>query len=512
MKKEFIIIFFVFVIIFSFNSCDILRLSQFEVLSWSPGEGYFSEPEKIAVSIEFSRDPDRDSVERRFSLTADNGRVKGEFIWDGRKMTFSPLTPFEKNTDYNLKLSADAYDTKGLSMDLPFEKNFTTRAGTERPTLISHYPAMYAEVNDPKTEVRLEFSTPVTLNTLYDNVSFSPSMTGIWRIEKNDKLAIFTPADTWTLNKRYEIRFSTSLTDNKGMNVGNSFLSVFTVVSDYDAPELLYARRITKSGDFIPLYPDTGIYVNALEQLIESQGWEKDDRLLLVFSNPVDSLTVKNCLSVEGASSLVMETSNGYKTEFVFYFETAPVYKSRFTFKLKAGVKDISGNESVKEYTYRIFANGKFSKPPTLAGIRIPMAPGNLTDKELKSFEINSLFEPLPITNDSDNYPSGEKVNTWIELYFETAEGASIDKFSLMELFRIETSNSVLTFTPAFVKTGNFSTQDPHEGWENFERVEIIGTLTNTTNFGVISFLISSGLKDSLGNRNENTLRISVIK
>ena len=511
MKNIFFNIFFT-IIIFSFNSCDILRWSQFEVVSWSPGEGYFPEPERIVVSLEFSRDPDRDSVERRFSLTADSGPVKGRFSWDGKKVTFSPLTPFEKNTDYNLKLSADAQDTKGLSMDLPFEKKFTTRTGTERPVLVMCYPEMYAEVNDTKTEVHLEFSTPVMINTLYDNVSFNPSMTGIWRTEKNDRLAVFTPAEPWIINRRYEIRFSTSLTDNKGMSIGNSFTSVFTVVPDNEIPELLYAGRITKDGVIITLEPNTGIYVSALEPLIESQDWEKNDRLLLVFSEPVDSLSVKNCLSVEDASPLAMETSNGYKTDFIFYFETAPIYESRFTFKLKAGVKDIAGNESKNEYTYRIFTNGKSSRPPELAGIRIPMAPGNLTNSELKFFEIDSLFESFPIRNGPENYPSGEKVNTWIELYFTTAEGASIDKFSLMELFRIETSNNVLSFSPASVKTDGFSTPDPHPGWENFERLEIMGTLTNLTNMGIVNFLISSGLKDTLGNKNEKTFMIAVIK
>jgi len=512
MKNILINVYLILVIIFSFNSCDILRLTQFEVISWTPGEGYFSEPEKIVVSMEFSRDPDRDSVERRFSLTADSGRIKGEFLWEGRKMTFSPSMPFEKNTDYNLKLTADACDTKGLSMDLPFEKKFTTREDTERPTLVLCYPAMYAEVNDPKTEIQLEFSTPITLNTLYDNISFSPSMTGIWRIEKDSKLAIFTPAETWTINRRYEIRFSTSLTDNKGMNIGNNFTSVFTVVSNSNIPELLYAGRITRDDVIIMLDLDTGIYVSASQPLIESHGWEKDDRLLLVFSKPVDSLSVKNCLSVDDASSLVMETANGNKTDFVFHFETAPVYESRFTFRLKAGVKDSSGNESGKEYIYRIFANGKFSRPPMLSGIRIPMAPGNLEDMELTFLKIDSIFEPLPIKDGTDNYPSSEKINTWIELYFTTAESASIDKFSLMELFRIETSNNVLSFSPSFVKTSNFSTPDPHEGYENFERLEIMGTLINSTNFGIVSFLIPSGLKDSLGNRNEKTFRISVRK
>ena len=502
----------ILLIILLFNSCDILRSSRFEVTSWSPGEGYQMEPEKIVVSLNFSRDPDKDSVERRFSLTGDNGRVKGIFSWEDKKMIFTPLTPLEKNTDYSLSLSADARDTRGLSMDSAFERGFTTRLGIERPVLISCYPSMDAEISDHRTEVRLEFSVSVPLNTLYDSVSFSPSMTGSWHLENCGKLAVFTPVERWTSNTRYEIRLSASLTDNNGMNARNEFTGIFTVGTDHETPELLYARRVTKNGGITPLDPDTSGYAGASKSPVESRDWEKEDRLSLVFSEPVDGLSVKNCLSVENASGLVMETEPGYKTEFVFRFDTIPAYESRFVFRIKPGVKDSAGNESGKEYVYRVFANGKFSKPPTLAGIRMPMAPGNETDRELVHFGIDSLFETIPIKDGQDYYPSNESVETWIELYFITAEGALIDTFSLMELFRVEANNNLLTFFPRKVKTSNFSVPVPQAGWEKFERLEITGKLANSTNYGVVNFQISAGLKDNAGNKNEKTLRISLIK
>ena len=499
---------FFLIVIFSFISCDILRFSQFEVTSWSPGGGYYSEPEKITVSLTFSREPDRDSVERHFSLAGDS-RVKGVFLWEGKKMTFTPLTPLEKNTDYSLSLSADARDTRGLSMDAAFERSFTTRAGTGRPSVVSCRPDLYAELDDTRTEVYLEFSIPVPLNSLYDNVSFNPSMTGLWHLENDGKLAIFTPAEPWMQNRRYEIRFSTSLTDNNKMNAGNDFLSIFTIGTDREPPCLQYASRITKDGSIIPLLPGSS-RPNPMELPIENHDWEKEDRLLLGFSKPVDSLSVKNCLSAEDASSLVMETGPGYKTEFTFRFENIPAYESRFAFRLKPGVKDSEGNESGDEYVYRIFANGKFSKPPELAGIRLPMAPANGTDLELVCFGTDSLYEIIPITDGS--YPSAEGIKTWIELYFITAEGASINPFSLMELFRIETSNNVLAFSPRQIKTEKFSVADPHPGWEDYQRLEIAGILTNSINFGIVNFQIAAGLLDNLGNKNEKLLRISLLK
>jgi hypothetical protein len=501
-------IFYLFLSVICFFSCDILRTSPFEVSSWSPGEGYHSNPEELTVSLNFSLDPDRDSVERRFSLNGSNGRVKGIFLWEGRRVTFVPAAPLEKNNDYNLSLSADAHDINGLSMDAAFERKFTTRPGTQRPVLISFSPSMYAQIDDLKTEVRLYFSLPVTLSVLYENASFNPSMSGVWRLEEDGKLAIFTPSTPWTKNKRYEMRYSTSLTDNKGMNIGNEFKSIFITGTDKELPELLQANRVTKNGDFLPLERDAAGFTSAAEKYTENKGWEKEDRLSLVFSKPVDSSSVINCVSVENASSFSMETAPGFNDEFIFCFDNAPFYESRFVFKIKAGVKDNAGNESKDEYIYRVFADGESSKPPRLCGVRTTLSPKNNTG--LVSFEEGGLFEDFPITD--ENYPSGENVKTWIELYFETAKGAKIDVISVMELFNIDTSNSVLVFSPVQIKTKNFTIPEPQSGWENFERIEITGTLKNSINYGIVNFIIGSGLKDNLGNKNEKLFRISTRK
>ena len=488
-------------------SCDILRFSQFEVTSWTPGGGYHSEPEKISVSLVFSHEPDRASVERNFSLTGNGNRVRGTFLWEGRKLKFTFLTPPEKNTDYVITLSADAHDTEGLSMDKAFNGEFTTRESEIRPALVSCYPSMYADISDPSMEVKLEFSIPVPLNALCDYVSFSPSMQGLWRQEDSGKTAIFSPAEPWTKNSRYEIRFSTSLTDNNGVNIGNDFVSVFTTGIDREKPYLLYANRITKNGEVFQLEADRG-YSGASEFPVENSGWEKDDRLSLVFSKQVDSVSVKNYLSADDAPALVMETSPGYKTEFIFKFDGIPAYESRFAFRVKPGVKDLSGNETKDEYVYRIFADGKFSKPPEFVGFRMPTIPGS--ENNLACLGIDSSLEKVAISE--ENYPSGVRVQTWFDLYFSAAEGADIDLFSLMDLFRIETSNNVFSFSPNQIKTSGFSVSDPQTGWENFVRIEIAGILTNTTNYGIVYFQIAAGLKDSLGNKNENSQRITFIK
>jgi hypothetical protein len=485
-------------------SCDILRFSTFEVTAWTPGQGYHSDPAAITVSLQFSREPDRSSVECHFSLEGNSERVTGNFRWERNTVFFIPHTPLRENCDYVIAVSAEAHDHGGINLDEAVEKRFTTRPDNARPVLLSWSPSENDVITDPRCKVRLEFSAPVTITSLHNNVSFTPSMNGSWKQEGLCS-AVFTPVEPWNLNKRYEMRISSSLAGTNGMTMGRDFLSVFTVGADTEKPTLAQAMRINNTGGATALVPTEAGFIAT-----ENTGWEKDDRLKLIFSEPVDGLTVRNCLSVEDGPVFILETTPGFNTEFIVRFSGVPVYDSRFTIKIKTGIRDYEGNESKNEYVFKIRANGVNSKPPELIGIRLPMAPDSEADKEPVMFHVDSVFDYLPISD--ENYPSTVGVLTWIEFYFDTAPGAAIDPLSLMELFRIDTSNNVLTFSPRIVKTGGFSFYDAAAGWERYQRLEIAGVLTNSVNFGIVSFLIPSGLRDNYGNTNNKSFNISVIK
>lgn len=492
------------VIIACFISCDILRLSPFEVSKWGPGGGRHDDPDSISVFLKFSHKPDKSSVENNFSFLEDGMKVQGLMQWNDRILKFFPLAPLEKGRDYTIELSADACDTNGLSMDRTFEGRFSTRVDDTRPRLLCFFPEMNGIIEGGRSPVRLTFSRNVLLSSLRDYVSFSPVMSGIWHFE--DTEAVFTPLEPWSRGKRYEMRISGSLQGDNGVAIGGEHLSVFFVGTDIEKPELINTWRISENGQRERLVQDVP------NVFFENSGWERTDRLCLEFSKPVDSLSVRNCLDAAGVSPPAMETPGGYASEIVFMFEKAPVYNARFSLTLKRGVKDIFGNESENNCIFKIHADGAHSKPPSLVGIRIPMSPGNESDQELMSYEIDSLFADLPIMDGGGKYPYTKETETWIECYFDTAVGAKINNFSLMEFFRINTSNNALNFSPRGVNSGNFFTSAPHPGWESYQRVEIRGMLINTVNSGVVYIEILPGLADCNGNRTENSMCISLLK
>jgi len=125
-------------------------------------------------------------------------------------------------------------------------------------------------------------------------------------------------------------------------------------------------------------------------------------------------------------------------------------------------------------------------------------------------YNTENHFADFPI--ESYNYPFDIGVNTWIELYFETAAGAAIDPISLMDRFRFTSTNSALSFSPRLIMLSAFSVQDPVPGWEDLTRVEIQGVLTNRPNTGMVTIETTAGLRDSLGNRNSETQRFLLLK
>lgn len=491
-----------------FFSCDILRLSPFEVTQWTPGTGYHGEPGDIMVSISFSHDPDKPTVEHAFSLTEDDTVLNGSFIWEGRTLVFKPALPLEVNRNYVLAIREDAQDRAGVSMDKKFEAPFSTRGAGKRPLVLSVDPPDMGVITEPRREIRMEFSEPVKVNSCVNAVSFSPSAKGSWRLEAGDRRAVFVPQEPWVRGTTYRIRVSPDFSTTLGLTLGKEWTGYFIAGNDKTPPCLEAAYALDPGGNrALTLLPEDA---GPLKR--ENTGWESSYRLRLDFSEPVDTADLKNRLTVEPAAAFEMETPPGYADGAVFSFTQPLQYLGVYLFRLNAGVRDAAGNESPDPRVFRIRADGPASRPPRFVGLRMPMAPGDPADEEALAFSAEEPFRGLPVLPGENRYPYDVSTPARIELYFDVVPGAEIDLFSLMNLFRVDATNNALSFSPRSMEAGNFSLPDKPPSWEAYYRINVKGVLTNTTDSGVVTFQIASGLQDSLGNRNEGAFKLPLLK
>ena len=478
---------------------------------WTPGEGFHNDPESIRISLRLSHESDKVKTEQAFSLTEDRKALKGIFSWEGTSLIFTPASPLEINRDYAITLGTGAQDSKGLSLENKFEVSFTTCFPDGKPRIIATEPEHEGSISTSRGEFRIFFSEPVGVNSCIDFISFNPYTPGSWRLEDDNKTACFTPRELWQAGSFYSLKVESDFAGTGGVMLGSEYSSLFFIGQDREAPVLLKALAMpgeNPEGTEM-LLGKSGLTTG------EYSGWESFTGLELVFSKPVDSGSVRNLLVTEPTAALVMESSPELSSLVRFRFAEYPSWGSSFLFRLSPGVKDKSGNESPEEYVFRITCAGLLSKPPALTGIRLPLAPGirgESEEQKAASFTPGDLFVDLPIEIGEGHYPFMEKIPSWIELYFQTAPDTEIDPFSVMDLFRVESTNQALTFSPGNVTTNNFTWLMPREGWENFQRVEIRGVLTNMVQSGVVSFRIPAGLKDKRGNRSNEDFRISLLK
>jgi len=484
----------------SFFSCDMLRSGLFVVSSWNPGSGYH-DPPPAEVALAFSQEPDKNSVERSFSLTENGKNLPGHFSWRGNCMVFSPAAPLAVNKDYVVILKTDAQNTKGLNLERQFEAAFSTRNGTGRPVLVDSTPRDGGMISEERGRVELLFSSPMNRSSL-QNLSFSPSIAGVWALEADGCRAVFTPSENWNPARSYRLSIGTAAADETELETGREFLLHFSVGLDKIPPQLLSAIALDNSNTTVMvLNPDNGT-------VAENIGWEKNYRLCLVFSEAVDTASVTSALSIVPSLGMVLETAPDYADTLIFRFSDIPQFGASYAVSLGTSVKDRAGNTLEKKILWRIRADGELSAPPVLKGLRFPKDPSSIS--ELLAYRPEDLFADFPVEGTYYTFDSG--INTWMELYFETAPGAAIDTFSLMDRFRFNATNGALSFSPRSVVVSGFTVNDPFPLWNNYYRVEIRGVMTNHPYTGMVTIETGAGLKDSFGNKTAEAQRFLLSK
>jgi len=492
-------------------ACDMLRIEPFEVVGWSPGCQDASGTGSLSIGVVFSLEPDRTSAESAFSLKQNGEAVFGDFIWDGPSLSFVPYRVPEPNSEFRLSVSTDARTADGLSLEKTFEVEFSTKAERLRPRVLSTAPLHGGTIPAGIDTVSVTFSEAVQETEFYDNVSVSPGIPGIWKLNETADVASFTPLEPWDYGADYEITVSGNTMDRSGNRMGDDLSFRFYVGADTVSPELIALNAVNGAGSFVLLatpddISDTGITANT--------GWERSWRLQARFSEPIRTETIDAHVEGMGGACLKRLPSAACSDEIEFYIESLPEWGESFSIRFNPGIEDASGNASVKVTTYRFIADGPESRPPRFIAIRIPMAPGAMlpADRDLAVFSTARPFETIAFASDADRYPIGIATGISFECCFELVQGATLDRLSLMECLRVSATNGALDFHAAGIRMGSFDYAQQPEEWSGLAVALVDGTLTNRAASGVFTVQFASGLKDSYGNVNESPQKLSMLK
>jgi hypothetical protein len=452
-------------------------------------------------------------VERSFSVTEDGITVKGELRWADKRLFFVPFAPFATNKDYAVNLETEACNENGVNIDKKFEGRFTTRPYGERPVVLAIYPAEEDVFSERRQQIRIEFSEAVDINSCVNDISFSPSMPGSWNMSDDNRTALFTPKDLWKDTEVYKMTISNKFASISGRLMGSDYTSRFRPCDDSIPPVLISATAIDEDGEIVfELTEHDALAGNNGGMITENASWENGYRIKLRFSEPVSISKFNSVFLIEPYLKFTIEPLPTYSDSITVSFNENPAWGSRFAAVIGSGNRDAAGNESRETRVFRLFANGRHSKPPSFAGFTLfkqdESVPATIT--KIASYSKNDLFKTLTINE--NNFPYEESFTAYIELYFETADYALINLFSVMDLFRVETTNTALVFTTLLAVDKDFICTDDTAEFDGLYRIEIRGTLKNSARSGIVSFYIAPGLTDSYSNTNQEAMSIQLLK
>lgn len=492
-------------------SCDLFTAVPFTVISSTPGSGRIRIADGIPVSVLFSEEPDRASAENSFSLTEDGEALPGFFSWSGSSLTFHPCGGLRTNREYRLSVSADARNASGVSLDEPFEVAFSSKPEYVRPVVIETSPCDNGFLEIPYESLRITFSEAVDMVSFNDCSSISPSIKGNWKQDPDDHTVAFTPLEPWIRGAGYDATISADLLDLAGNRMGEPFDFHCTVGMDAEPPVLLSVHALDESGT-----PVTEICADEPQDgmVTENSGWEASWKLRFHFSEPVSWRTFGARIESSGGVSLEAEWNGEYAGTIDCLVSGHPAWGDCFTIRVLPGVEDEAGNGSLVESRFNFIFDGLGSRPPRFAGIRLPLAPGEILpgDRKLVSFSIEQPYATIAIASDAAGYPIGVPVATSFEVYFELAAGAALNLLSLRGSFRFSSTNNSLEFSADRILDDGFEYADKCELWADLAVARIYGTITNHVDSGILTLQFASGLCDSSGNINNAAQRLPLLK
>jgi len=95
-----------------------------EVTSCNPTNGQTGVSLDTDVTVTFSQDMDKSSVEYSFYI---DPPVSGDFSWpQDDRVVFTPDQPLDPNTTYTITVNCGAQSAEGVPLDDMFETSFTT--------------------------------------------------------------------------------------------------------------------------------------------------------------------------------------------------------------------------------------------------------------------------------------------------------------------------------------------------------------------------------------------------
>lgn len=508
MKKTIITTSLVFLFL---TGCRFFHMSPLEIEQYTPSAGYHGDPGSIEITLTFSSDPDRISIEDAFIFRVDEKSQSGQFLWNNRTLTFIPLQAFSTGHEYLVHVSPSAEDSWGNSLSEDFYLTFSTRADYDRPYVDNCVPEDEAELDNVEQPIIITFSEPVDLGSFYKAFSLTPQRDGYF--EWTDSQTVqYNLLDPCLWNVEYTIKILKDLSDLQGNTMEADYISTFKPVIDEEAPVLETVEYVYSDGGsevfqamplWDPVTPGAEI----------QYAFRRDGRIRLSFSdlNALDQDSVEDAFSTVPELSLEFLWIDDYTIEISVNPDDI-IWDNTYRLEISEGIKDEFSNTLEEEYAYYFQTDAQESRPPEVTDIYLYSPETNPDDGD-EGYQHITYEDGVEFSN---FLPAKDG---FFDYYINVADTSySIYISSTFSVFSYLITYTCVTIGSPFnieiFDDGTGVDPEPARLIEDDEvLIRVHCTITEYANkYGLIEFRVNPGLKDTGGNKMSDTFSLTVTK
>ncbi len=268
----------------------------------------------------------------------------GVFTWIGNKTIFTPLEPFEYDTEYTVTISTLASDISGNPMTSSYTWHFTTGRDDVSPNIVAQTP-MGGNVSI-YTLITISFDEPMNKTSVESAFIIVPYMNGSFTWVENT--LIFTPELKFDYGTTYHVHIGIEAKDLAGNAMGFPYQFSFTTEPDIYPPEIIGHYP---SGDEV----DINIIIT------------------ITFNETMQHSSVEESFSIVP----YVEGNFSWMDNILMFTPLILINDTTYTVTINEGAEDLAGNALLSQYQFS-FTTKKDPYPPQIMavepiGVDIPL-------------------------------------------------------------------------------------------------------------------------------------------
>lgn len=351
---------YLIIVTLSLSSCNyFVDIQPPEVVRIYPANRSFVSEKRPPIYVEFSESMDKPKTEEAFTITGDH-QPRGHFRWDNDTLYFDLIEDLNDAGIYTITIHSSAEDSHGNNLKEDCIATFSIGNDVIKPEVLSIQPADATLVSNMFSQIIVQFSEPVRLDTVKKGFALSPYVIGDIILQNDNTTLVFTPYNNYIHGTTYSITLSTDITDLAGNPLLKEYRSIFKAGTDFTAPTL--RPEYTNPPDYsVGAFADYNSIKLRLYPHTTNEGIDKKATLIITFSKAMQRFDTQKSISFSPSFSF---TSSWRDDRTICIIPSSLLaLMQTYTLTISTQAKDIAGNTIDEIYNFPIKIYSQFSQP-----------------------------------------------------------------------------------------------------------------------------------------------------